>query len=294
MPRAYGHDYRCRCIYHITMNKTAGWPPFGYLTGTLPEVSIERSSLGRIVEQNIRSIQQLNSHIRLLQYAIMPDHIHLLIFVTNTLERAIGSYIGMFKVKTGQDARRLLQNQGPLFADDFYDRILFPNRPLDTIFKYIRDNPRRLAVRRKYPDFFRRINQLSIFGNKWQAYGNIQLLDNPFKEQVVIHRSDSEDTRVQNRNRWLHAAANGGILVSPFISPDEKTIRMEAEDLGCRQILVTNKAFCEKFKPSAHDFGLCEKGQLLIIAPMETLPSCRSVFLELNRVSAYIANNTDF
>ena len=51
------------------------------------------------------------------------------------------------------------------------------------------------------------------------------LLDNPFKEQVVVHRADSPEVRESNRRRWLYTAANGGVLVSPFISPDERGIR---------------------------------------------------------------------
>ena len=93
------------------------------------------------------------------------------------------------------------------------------------MYDYIRLNPYRLAVRRAYPEYFSRVNSLVVGGRELQAYGNMLLLDNPFKEQVVVHRADSPEVRESNRRRWLYTAANGGVLVSPFISPDERGIR---------------------------------------------------------------------
>ncbi len=86
-----------------------------------------------------------------------------------------------------------------VFTPDFDDRILYRSRSLDTIFRYIRENPYRLAARRDRPDFFRRVNRLEIAGGEWQGYGNFQLLENPFKEQVVAHRADTPERRGQNR-----------------------------------------------------------------------------------------------
>lgn len=83
------------------------------------------------------------------------------------------------------------------------------------------------------------MDALSIAGNTYRVYGNIQLLEHPFKEQVVVHRADSPEVRKQNRDLWLYTAANGGVLVSPFISPAEKGIRAAAEAAGGRIILIS-------------------------------------------------------
>ncbi|MBD5219743.1 MAG: hypothetical protein HDS72_05830 [Bacteroidales bacterium] len=287
MPRAYKHDYRARCIYHITITKAAGVPVFGHLCGKLPDVSIARTPLGQIIAANIGRIPQLDSHLRVLQYVIMPDHIHLLLFVTAPVPRHLGSYIGMFKVKIGQEFRLLTGVDSPVFEEDFYDCILYKSRSLDTIFKYIRDNPRRLAVRKEFPDYFRRVNSLPVGSRQFQVYGNVQLLENPFKEQVVVHRSEGPDVREANRQRWLHTAANGGVLVSPFISPAEKAIRKEAEALNSKIILITNTPMSERFKPAEGDFALCEKGRLLIVSAPGALT--RQKCLEMNSLAGEMA-----
>lgn len=286
MPRAYNHDYRDRSFYHITMTKAAGIPAFGHLSGP----NIDRSPLGQIIAANIWRISDLNPSLKLLQYVIMPDHVHFLVQVTDRMEKPLGCYIGMLKVKIGQQYRSQIAqaDTSPIFAPDFYDRIIWQDKPLDVVYKYIRDNPRRLAVRKANPDFFRRISNLTLAGKQWQCYGNIHLLDNPFKAQVVIHRADSSEVRKQNRQRWLHLAANGGVLVSPFISKDEKQLRDEAESVGAKIILLTNEVFHDRYKPSAHDFTLCEQGLMLILAPQSPLPPSRQSFMSLNAVASWL------
>jgi hypothetical protein len=266
MPRCYGHDYRSRCIYHITLKKSSGISDFGSLSGKDPDWFIARSQLGSIIEKQIRRLPEMNPALRILQYSIMPDHVHLLLFVTSQIEYHLGNYIGHLKVLIHQTYREATGQETTVFQNDFYDCILYRSRSLDVLYRYLRENARRLAVRRAHPEFFRRVNDLRIGEKAYQAYGNFQLLDNPFKEQVVVHRADSPEVCRHNRDRWIYTAANGGILVSPFISHAEKAIRTEAEEAGGRFILITNEQMTERYKPSGHDFALCESGRLLIIS----------------------------
>lgn len=144
-------------------------------------------------------------------------------------------------------------------------------------------------MRRAHPEFFRRVNGLEIGGKTYQAYGNMQLLDNPFREQVVVHRADSPATRVSNRARWLYAAANGGVFVSPFVSQAEKAIRSEAEAVGGRIVLITNESMGERYKPSGRDFELCEQGRLLIVSAGLPGELSRSACLEMNALAQTMA-----
>ncbi len=289
MPRDYCHDYKSRCIYHITIGKARGVPPFSRIGGTAEAPVVERSPLGCIVEEVIRNFHRMCPALRVLQYVIMPDHIHFAIFVQYPIEKAVGSYIGMMKVRCGQIAKETLGLPTPVFEKDFYDRILRRNHNLDIICNYIRQNPYRLLVRKLNPDYFRRCNNIEINGALWQAYGNLQLLDNPFKAPVVIHRADSEAILAAKHRRWKHLSENGGILVSPFISQAEKEVRLDCEQANGKIILLTNRPFAEREKPSAHDFERCSMGQLLILAPMTPLKPGRGTFLYLNRCAEKIA-----
>lgn len=293
--RAPWHDYTSPNIYHITLKKHPEVVEFGTLSDDWqlkhgcqsPDSSyIQASPLGRIIKLCLKEFSRSNPSIRIYQYALMPDHLHLILSVEKPLDEILGRKLAAFKVSVNHRA----QIEG-VFAKGFNDQILTPKRNLNAIFTYLRENPYRLAVRRAYPDFFTRINKIDIGGMQCQAYGNLHLLANPFKEQVLIHRSDNSQTRKSMHDRWIHCGANDGILVSPFISPAEKEIRTEAEAKGANIILITHEVFGERFKPAAHDFNLCAQGRLLIISlglPAGTSLT-RSLCLRMNSVAETIA-----
>ncbi len=287
--RAPWHDYSSRHIYHITLMKRPEVMPFGALAGDWrikpgnPGCSyIKASPLGSIIKSCLREFSTINPNLKICQYALMPDHLHLIIFAENRLDEILGRKLAAFKVMVNRRAQI-----DSVFAKGFNDQILTTTRNLNVIYSYLRENPRRLAIRRAQPDFFSKVNSLLIGNLQCQAYGNMHLLANPFKEQVVIHRADSGEKRKSLRDTWLHCGGNGGVLVSPFISPAEKAIRSEAEELGAKVILITHEAFGERFKPAAHDFDLCSDGRLLILSlglPQGTLLT-RNLCLRMNALA---------
>lgn len=289
MGRDPRHDYRSRCIYHITIGKAPGCPAFSRVHGSITQPIVERTAIGKIIESQILNLPNLCSGLQILQYVIMPDHIHFAIFAREYLPRAIGRYIGMMKVKCGQLIRADYPEITDIFTEDFHDRYLRPSHKLTTIFEYIRSNPYRLLIRKLHPDFFRRINNIEIDGRSWQAYGNVQLLHNPFKAPVVVHRSDSELLKADKYRRWKHLAENGGVLVSPFISAEEKDVRSQCEEVNGKVVLLTNKPFSDREKPSGRDFQRCSEGRLLILAPISPIHAGRQTFLYLNSIAEFIS-----
>lgn len=266
--RAPWHDYTQRCIYMVTLSKSSLIRNFGTLEGDsgippgqIGSSFVSPSETGSAIKEVLRKFYRVEPNIRILQYSIMPDHIHILLFVEKRTEESLGRIIARFKVSVDKAV-----GFSGVFTKGFNDQILKPSRLLDVLFRYIRENPRRLAVRREHPEYFRRVNDLKIGARTYQAYGNFQLLDCPFKEQVVVHRADTEEIRRLNRERWLYTAANGGVLVSPFVSAAEKAILVEAEGMGGRFILITNESMGERYKPSGRDFELCETGRMLILS----------------------------
>lgn len=133
--------------------------------------------------------------------------------------------------------------------------------------KYIADNPARAAIKAANTDLFRRYNHIIAGDNEFAACGNIFLLKDFDRRPVIIHRADSAHARAAKEKEWLSCAANGGVLISPFISPDEKEIREKAIALGGRLVILRNEGFEERFKPQGREFELCSEGRLLILAP---------------------------
>ncbi|MDE6009449.1 MAG: transposase, partial [Muribaculaceae bacterium] len=173
MGRDPKHDYRGRCIYHITIGKAPACPVFSKISGTPAHPLVARTTIGKVVECQILHLPNLCPSLQILQYVVMPDHIHFAIFARDYLPRALGRYIGMMKVKTGQLIRASFPEITDIFTPDFHDRYLLPSHKLQTIINYIQENTKRLLERFQNPIFFQRLNNLEIKGTQWQAYGNL-------------------------------------------------------------------------------------------------------------------------
>lgn len=281
--RKHGHDYNAPCAYHFILKKLSSAPDFGVLTGD-PRIApgnpgcadIANSSLGDIIEEAILNLPCFNRSIQIYQYKIMPDHVHLLLRVNETMHRPIGSYIGGMKTGIKKKWNRHRRAYGSfadeeeVFEENFTDKIIYPGRSLDAIFRYIRENPHRLAIRRQHPGFFQRIKNIHIGGEQFMAYGNLFHLRNPFKSQVVVHRRNTPRQNEELHEGWMREAATGGVLVSPFIAPLEKKAYREAIELGGRIIYIQHESFSERYKPSEREFNLCCEGRILLMAPVNS------------------------
>lgn len=289
--RAFFWNYRAPGTYLITLLKRPEIPRFSEIT---PEAQVVYQPLGRVIVAEMKALFSRHPVLQIYQYSVMPDHVHMLLRIIDPAGHHLGYYVGNF---TGAVSRRWSRRgeEGevlPVFEEGYNDSIVGPSRSLRSVFDYVRDNPRRRAVRRAHPDWFRRVNALTVGTTPCRAYGNMQLLENPFREAVAVHRADSEEERIRARGHWLYTAANGGVLVSPFISHAEKMVRAEALSLGGRLILVTDTAMSPRWKPAASDFTLCEQGRLLIISPADSTgaPLSRARCLQLNALATAIAS----
>ena len=290
--RAPWRNYYAPGQYMVTISKQKGCPDFGALElSTADDSFISLSSAGLIIKGEIDKTPSFSPELKIHDYVIMPDHLHILLEAVMPLKRHLGEIIQALKSASTSRIRACLGNPSlKIFEDGFHDRIIKDSNHFDIVQRYIRENPRRLAVRRLHPEYFRRVNTLTIGGKSCQAYGNMQLLECPFREQVVVHRADSEAMRAHNRDLWLHTAANGGVLVSPFISPAEKAVREEAEEAGGRFILVVNEQMEERYKPSGRDFELCEAGRMLIVSAGHGGEISRGICLAMNGIAAELAS----
>ncbi|MCQ2289165.1 MAG: hypothetical protein MJZ74_08715 [Muribaculaceae bacterium] len=184
----------------------------------------------------------------------------------------------------------------PLFEPGYNDRILSRYGQLDVLKRYIDDNPRRLAVKRAMPHLFKKYLHIVIGKQEYAAYGNIFLLREPEKEQVQVHRRDSDQEHQEHMKQWRKIIENGGVLVSPFISEREKQVRDMAREIQGKLIILKENGFPEYFKPSGWEFNYCATGNLLLLAPWphhnQHTTITRKQCLSLNDMAKDICNIT--
>ncbi len=159
LQRCWGWDYKSPCIYQITIaladrrSEALGRLVIdsdGEGDPMQVEAHVELTAAGRAVEAEWRRMGELTPAIRPLEIQIMPDHIHGILRVTERLARPLGQILAGFKTGSSKAAT----GKPGFWGEGFQDTILFREGQLEKMFTYLRDNPRRLAVKRLYRKFF--------------------------------------------------------------------------------------------------------------------------------------------
>ena len=300
--RCEGHDYYGPFIYHIILKKAGRCPSFGKVAGsvTIPYgnygcAPIVRSDLGKACAKGLRLWNDSQASIQLWKYCIMPDHIHLIVNKTQRTKEHLSHFIKHLKFTIRDvynNASDHILECNDIFELSYCDKPLFDDRSLDECYIYIEQNPHRLAMRIQRPDFFTRLNDLLVCGQNVQVYGNLFHLRNPDKYAVKLSRSYTSQQKEDLKKLWISEALKGSILVSPFISKEEKEIRDLVESHNGKIILIQHLAFGPRYKPPGHLFKLCEEGRLLIISlalPPKT-PLSRAICTRMNSLAEAICS----
>ena len=367
--RAPWADYSGTGLYMVTLCIEGRQPLFGRLEG---DIRAQRgtpafphlvpSALGRaILDEELPKIHAVYPMVELWQVALMPDHLHLLLYVRQPLppKKRLGQVVGAFMggcsrawwrlsaqtpaatppaadtagtpVRTAAPytaagapfaataglsaaavpgalapgiAAAAQDNRRPLFEQGYHDRIIKRPGMLDTIKRYMGDNPLRALMRRALPALLERRLHLRIAGRDYAAFGCLFLLKRAEKETVFFHRKDRltgqrtefTPTFAKARDRQLEEARQGVVLISPAISTPEHIVINAAIDEGLPVIHLQKEPITPYWKPERRRFDACAHGTLLILSPWgieDQLPTDYQRFHFLNDLATEICNTTD-
>ncbi len=286
-------------FFMITITSAPGIPAFSAISGTPEAPIVSYSRLGAVIRDKIESIPSYTPQLNVIEYVVMPDHIHILLEIAIRLPRHLGKVIGGFMGGCTVGARKsgIITDNASVFEKNYHDRAMTKIGQIGCVRNYIRDNPRRLLIKRLHPDFFQRHIHLNIAGREYAAYGNIFLLRHDYLMPVRIHRRWSKREFEAYEDECLSEIAKGAIAVSPFIHPAEKAIRTKALNMGASVIHLRHEGFEARFKPKGEDFTLCAAGRLLLLAAWPGNTVCRvaagyAEFHSMNDMANNIASLT--
>ena len=287
--RCVGHDYTRRGIYMVTIAVEGRRPLFGRVYGTPDDARIELTALGSAVRDEWRGIPQYHPEVKVYDLQMMPDHLHGIIFISEPLECGLSGVIRGFKTGCGRHYRRLVApvdgdsqefvatqsrqtmkgshpEHGLLFEPGFNDLLLRNSEEYQRWKHYLRDNPRRLLMKRECPDWLCPFFDCQIGSRIYNGIGNRQLLTAPWRQNVRISRRLSPEQLKAEVNRLVADAKAGCVLISPAISPGEKLVMRTVFDLGLPAIVVLRNGFAPLSKPKGEQFDACAKGRLLMLS----------------------------
>jgi REP element-mobilizing transposase RayT len=145
--RLAGYDYSQSGYYFITIcidNKL-------HLFGKIKNGISVLNHYGFIVEYELKKISLRYSYIKIDQYIIMPDHLHVILYLKETQQQTIrtgiSSVIGTFKSVT---SRRIHKDGLKKFVwqRSFHDRIIRDETELFFKREYIQQNPLRAELKK--------------------------------------------------------------------------------------------------------------------------------------------------
>lgn len=220
--------------------------------------------------------------------------------VVSPFQRLLLSWAATLSQHTRKEQTRKEQPKGGqpatglhLWEKGYNDKILFNYSTLDKWKAYLSDNPRRLAIRRLHPDYFRVRFGITVAGRQYAAIGNRMLLRHPEIIQVQLSRHFTDDELAVRVEALLRQARHGAVLISPAISKGEQMVMRRAMDENLPLIFITPWGFNTFSKPGHQYYEACAAGRFLMLAPWEhhnhRIPLTREMCLQLNAMAAEIA-----
>ena len=292
-------------LYHVTLTIPSREPLLGSLVipdGDATQARVEILPLGKAVLNIQRQLSSFYPEIQILHYCLMPDHLHAIWYVRQAMPRGIRAAVrgflqevkkvgrlssfapNLIRENYQERAKTLREEIGaerydalsPIFTEMPFVRPMGQRRQLPATLRYIDMNPQRLATKRLMPGFFRVQEGIELAGRTYSGVGNIALLQAERYAPVHVRRmmvEAAEHGEPQKMRDYMNgcvlAARKGTVMVSPFISPQEKQVMEVLLKEERPFICIADNGFRDYYKPHDGLFDAVAAGRVLILSPWE-------------------------
>ena len=299
-------------IYHVTLTVPSREPLLGDLV--IPDndptkAYVKHLPLGDALLLCLREFPNYHPEIQVLHYCLMPDHLHMIWYVRQAMQRSIRMVVSGFRSaaqKLGRTfsyydevsfssvaptasrekyqentLRKHLGNDAyyalpPIFTEMPHIRPMGQRRQLPATLRYIDMNPQRLATKRLMPDYFRVQEDIEIAGRIYNGVGNADLLHRAKYMPVHVRRTmveeaeHGDDKRLRDyMDSCIAAAREGTVMVSPFISKPEQAVMAVLLKEELPFIYIADNGFRDYYKPQDSLFDAVAAKKVLILSPWE-------------------------
>ena len=243
-------------IYHVTLTIPSREPLLGELV--IPEndprqARVERTELGEKIVHTIFHIQDIHPEVRVIQFCVMPDHVHAVLYVTQPMQKGISTVVRGWWQGAKKEGREFASPFSPniirdnkrspmrdnkrkrnitspmrgnersaadsIFTEMPFIRPMSHKGQLQTMIRYVQMNPQRLATKRLKPGFFRVQEEIEIGGRMYRGIGNAALLQAERYAPVHVRRTmigeamHGDDTRLRDYMNGCVLAARQGAVM---------------------------------------------------------------------------------
>ena len=138
-------DYGSDSFYHVTICTRDRKPLFGVVRNpdsSLASPFVELSDIGECCAQVLHDIDLSSSCAHLFNYVVMPNHVHMLVWINPDGSRAVTlqSFVRFFKSSVTKRAKKA-GFCGDLWQKSYYETIIRDDAAFDAVWEYIENNP---------------------------------------------------------------------------------------------------------------------------------------------------------
>lgn len=114
----------------------------------LAPADVEYTQYGRIAEEQLLLLEKRYSILKIGQYVIMPNHIHIIFILTGEAPAGasprptLTDIVCAYKSLTTRECKKLVLTQ-KLFQNSFYDHVIRDEKDFEEKYNYILANPSR-------------------------------------------------------------------------------------------------------------------------------------------------------
>ena len=101
-------------------------------------------ALARIVGDTLQHFE--GKHFELVNYVVMPNHVHVLFRPLHA--HTVGTIVKSWKSFSARQVNKRLGKAGPLWMDDYWDRLIRDEGHFEQVRDYIRNNPKMAGLKK--------------------------------------------------------------------------------------------------------------------------------------------------
>jgi len=237
---------------------------------------VELTPLGLEVSRQLQHIGETVPGLALCAKQIMPDHIHVVLWVKKDSGRSIRQIGNGFRIGIKRAAIEL----GVWSADKAhvlgipFIRTLSHAGQLRQMIDYVHANPDNAWERHLNPQFYTIRRNIARAGLLFDAMGKTRLLDYPDRNVVALSRSLTPEQIDAEVAKALSKAALGCVTYTAAINEAEKAVCKAIRQAGFPLVVLLLDGFpapgteAERYyHPSGVYHTACGEGKLLLLAP---------------------------
>ncbi len=274
MSRLHQWDYKKPFYYLVTLKRLPNLPPLAILKPDDPFGFDKGYPITVALQETLhRFVVRSPGIAGIAPYAIMPDHIHLLIKLNDhPARKSLIDYVDMLKRLLRNAFQKVYGKQVPLFENEWHDLICMKANQLANFQNYILDNPKMALLRQSCREKFhcyRGQHHWRLGATACDFVGNPELLNEPALLAVKISRRVLPGTpEWQKAESFYGRWRVGATAVGTWWSKGEQMAYQKILAAGGNIIVLSPDGFGERWHPAGEQAQeLCAQGRLLFISP---------------------------